>query len=117
MRKENEKIQQELVHYSEAFEKLHQKEQAFLLAKQKTKGIWEQIIQQKGNYQKEKEKNEIEVVAWEKDQHSYHVKRSSFQIAKQQEEMQAIEVEYQNALRDLDIKHSNYKKIKKNLLH
>ncbi|WP_404456635.1 hypothetical protein [Oceanobacillus kapialis] len=95
--KENEKIQEELTGYTTAFEKLHSKEQDFLEAKQQSKGIWEQTLEQKQVFEAEKESLQAKEMRLQQEMHQHEVKRASHEIAEKVEETQEFEKKHDNA--------------------
>lgn len=94
---ENKKIQGELVTYTTAFERLHEKEQQLLEVKQRTKGIWEHTEKQKQAYEAEKEALAEKEENWQQDRHQHKIKLASFSIAEKAEEKDQAEKEYEKA--------------------
>ncbi|WP_010648770.1 hypothetical protein [Oceanobacillus massiliensis] len=95
--KENEKIQEELTGYTTAFARLHSKEQDFLEAKQQTKGIWEQTVEQKQAFEAERESLQAKEISLQQDMDQHQVKVSSHEIAEKVAEIQEIKKNYDNA--------------------
>lgn len=94
---ENQKIQDELVGYTTAFERLHTKEQQLLEAKQRTKGIWEQTKADKQTFLTEKEAIEAKITSWQDDTHQHKAKIASSEVAAKEAEKEQMNKEFQNA--------------------
>lgn len=92
---ENKKIQGELAAYTTAFERLHEKEQQLLEAKQRTKGIWEYTEKQKQAYVAEKAALAKKEENWQQDKHQHQVKLASYSIAEKAREKDQADKEYE----------------------
>lgn len=111
---ENKRIQEELAHYTEAYELLHDKEQQLHKAKQQAKGIWEQTNKQINLFTDERENILSKISDWEISQHQYQVRLDSSNLAVEEAQKKEVEQKYQEVLTQLNEHEAKVNELEKN---
>lgn len=91
---ENKRIQAKVENYVNTFEKLHDKQQAYLKAKQQVKGVWNVTLSQKQKMNSELVENSRMREQWEREHRIYKMKVASHEIAVEKARLDEKEATY-----------------------
>ncbi|GGM19014.1 membrane protein [Paraliobacillus quinghaiensis] len=95
---ENNVIQEQLEFYVNTYEKLHDRELEYQKVKQQAKGVWNETLKQRSEFENEQSNVEAKLEEWNKNDHAYRVKEMSFDIFQEEMVYQELEATYKQAL-------------------
>ncbi|WP_042355678.1 hypothetical protein [Bacillus rubiinfantis] len=95
---ENLKIQAQLESYVAVYERLHKRELSYVKGKERTKGAWLEVHQQKEKLLSEQAAVEKKLAEWQENQQHHGVKTATYDILREENEFNRLEKEYKTAL-------------------
>lgn len=95
---ENKQISGELEKYSETYETLHEYQLDYEKAKQRAKGVWNEIIVEQRKQIAAQEENSASLQEWKADSFAHALKSDSYIIFSEQSVLSALESKYKKLL-------------------
>ncbi|WP_141604550.1 hypothetical protein [Terrilactibacillus laevilacticus] len=95
---ENKQIESQLENYTGTYEKFHHRELEYEQVKQRAKGTWNKISQEKQQYTNERVNTLEKLEEWKKSKHNHDVKSASYEIFVEETILNRLKAEFNEVL-------------------